>query len=76
MLVLSRKRGERIRIGNDICVEVTRIGPNAVRLGITAPRDMKIVRTELWTNEGTDAEETTKPNSPGHQLQIVDGNDG
>lgn len=47
MLVLSRKRLETIRIGNDIEVTVMRIGPNAVRLGITAPKDLNVVRDEL-----------------------------
>ena len=47
MLVLSRKRGETIQIGTDILVTVVRIGPNNVRLGITAPRATTIVRDEL-----------------------------
>lgn len=47
MLVLSRKPGERILIGDEIAVTVVRIGPNTVRIGIDAPRDMNIVRDEL-----------------------------
>lgn len=47
MLVLSRKVGERILVGDKVVVTVVRIGPNAVRLGIEAPRDMNIVRDEL-----------------------------
>ena len=47
MLVLSRKPGERILIGNEVSVTIVRIGPNTVRLGIEAPRDMNIVREEL-----------------------------
>jgi len=47
MLVLSRKPGERILIGKDVAVTIVRIGPNTVRLGIDAPRDMNIVREEL-----------------------------
>ena len=47
MLVLSRKSGERIHIGENIIVTVVRIGPNNVRLGIDAPRDLNIVREEL-----------------------------
>ena len=47
MLVLSRKPGERILIGDDVTVTIVRIGPNNVRLGIEAPRDMNIVREEL-----------------------------
>ncbi len=47
MLVLSRKPGERIMIGEDVTVTVVRIGPNNVRIGIEAPRSMNIVREEL-----------------------------
>jgi len=47
MLVLSRKSGEKIRIGDDVAITVVRIGPNTVRLGIEAPRDMSILREEL-----------------------------
>lgn len=50
MLVLSRKPGERILIGEEIAVTVVRIGPNTVRIGIDAPRDMNIVRDELCQN--------------------------
>jgi carbon storage regulator len=47
MLVLSRKPGERIMIGNDITVTVVRISPNTVRIGIEAPPHLNIVREEL-----------------------------
>ncbi len=47
MLILSRKAGERILIGEQIVVTTVRIGPNTVRLGIDAPKDMNIVREEL-----------------------------
>jgi len=56
MLVLSRKPSERIMIGDNIAITVVRIGPNAVRLGIEAPRDMNIVREELCRPGGFDAE--------------------
>jgi len=47
MLVLSRKPGERILIGDNISITIVRIGPNNVRLGIDAPRELNIVREEL-----------------------------
>jgi len=47
MLVLSRKPGERILIGDNVTVTIVRIGPNNVRLGIDAPRHLNIVREEL-----------------------------
>jgi len=47
MLVLSRKPGEKILVGDNVTITIVRIGPNTVRLGIEAPRDMNIVREEL-----------------------------
>ena len=52
MLVLSRKTGEKILIGENVTVTIVRIGPNTVRLGIDAPRDMNIVREELCQTAG------------------------
>lgn len=47
MLVLSRKVSERVLVGDNVVVTIVRIGPNTVRLGIEAPKDMNIVREEL-----------------------------
>lgn len=47
MLVLSRKPGEKILIGDKVQITVVRIGPNTVRLGIDAPEEQKILRDEL-----------------------------
>lgn len=47
MLVLTRKPGEKLQIGPSITVTIVRIGPNTVRLGIDAPRELNIARTEL-----------------------------
>ncbi|MCE9548433.1 MAG: carbon storage regulator [Planctomycetia bacterium] len=47
MLVLSRKVGEKIQIGDNVTLIVTRIAGNRVTLGVSAPKNMRIVRTEL-----------------------------
>ena len=47
MLVLSRKVGEKLVIGNDITVEIIRIAGNRITLGLAAPADVKILRSEL-----------------------------
>ena len=51
MLVLTRRLGETIRIGDDITVTVLGCHGNQVRLGIGAPRDVHIVREELLDRE-------------------------
>ncbi|MEM8943976.1 MAG: carbon storage regulator [Planctomycetota bacterium] len=47
MLVVSRKVGERILIGDKIAVTVVKIGNGGVRIGVEAPQEMAIVREEL-----------------------------
>lgn len=48
MLVLSRKSGESILIGDDIVIKVVRVaGHNSVKLGIEAPSHVRIVREEI-----------------------------
>lgn len=48
MLVLSRKTGEFIRIGEDIRVTVVEVRGDQVRLGIAAPRDVAVHRSEIY----------------------------
>ncbi len=47
MLVLTRKAKEQILIGDQIAITVTRIKGNTVQLGIEAPREIKVLRSEL-----------------------------
>jgi carbon storage regulator len=49
MLVLSRKPGEKILIGNDITFVVLKIRGKRVRVGIDAPAELPIARQELRT---------------------------
>jgi carbon storage regulator len=47
MLVLSRKSMESVQIGNRVVVTVLEIRGNNVRIGIDAPKDILVLRTEL-----------------------------
>jgi carbon storage regulator len=47
MLVLTRKVGDKIWIGDDICLTVVQVERGKVRLGIDAPRSVVIRRAEL-----------------------------
>ena len=51
MLVLTRKTAEQILIGNDIKITVVRIQGNSVRIGIDAPRDLRVIRGELEASD-------------------------
>jgi len=47
MLVLSRKVGEKILIGDDVTVTIVRVSQGGVRVGISAPKEMPVTREEL-----------------------------
>ena len=55
MLVLSRKLGEKIFIGDNICITVVDIDRGKIRLGIEAPREVAIYRQELLPAGSTPA---------------------
>lgn len=48
MLVLSRRVGERLIIGNDIVVTIIDVRSDGVRVGIDAPREVKVTRAEIF----------------------------
>jgi len=54
MLVLTRKIGEKIRIGNDIEIEVRSVAGKRVRIGINAPREIPIRRPETDARQQTE----------------------
>jgi len=51
MLILSRRIGEQLLIGDDILVEVIEISGSQVRLGVMAPRAVKVLRDELLEDD-------------------------
>jgi carbon storage regulator len=48
MLIITRRAGEEIMLGDDIVVEVMEIVGSTVRVGIQAPRAVPVYREELW----------------------------
>lgn len=78
MLVLSRKSGEQIQIGDDVTIEVRRVAGNRVALAVQAPRDVRILRGELveaaTSFEEPDAEKA-KEDVPKMLTFVIDGSD-
>ncbi|GAC1658984.1 MAG: hypothetical protein NVS4B3_26770 [Gemmatimonadaceae bacterium] len=48
MLMITRRPGERILVGDDISIHVVEIVGNSVRIGVDAPRSVPVYREEIW----------------------------
>ncbi len=48
MLIITRRPGEKIMLGDDVVVEVMEIVGNQVRLGLQAPQSVRVYREEIW----------------------------
>ncbi len=65
MLILTRRVGETVMIGNDVTVTVLGVKGNQVRIGVNAPRDVAVHREEIYERikreeqGGTDPDRTS-----------------
>ena len=71
MLVLSRKPGEQIVIGDNIRITVVNIGPGRVKIGVVAPPTVRVDRQEV--HEAKRAEQVGPPADAVPTPVIVDG---
>ena len=62
MLVVTRKQGESILIGDDIEISVSKIEDGSVKIAIQAPREMSILRKELYKEVESENIEAAKVN--------------
>lgn len=60
MLILSRKLNETVYIGEEIIIKVVKIKGNVIGLGIEAPANIKVMRSELLMREPSSPEDTAK----------------
>jgi len=70
MLVIARKPGERLCIGDDITITVLEVSGSSVRLGIDAPSEVPIHRYEIWL--AVKAENLAAASSPVRDLPRPD----
>ena len=71
MLILTRKRSETIRIGDDILIKVIKTGRNTVKLGIEAPSEVRVLRGELLV-EGAAPERTAPERTATQDTDILE----
>ena len=60
MLILQRKEGESIKIGDSIEVRIVEAGNGIVKIAIDAPKDISIIRSELLTAANVNKESAEK----------------
>ena len=70
MLMMTRRAGQKIVLGDGIVIEVVEVAGNTVRLGVDAPRSVPVYREEIWTavraeNEAAATAPATLPDPPG-----------
>ena len=70
MLVLSRKLNQKIKIADNITIEVLKVKGNTVRLGITAPMEIRVLRGELDEHQTNHRPSEAKPNQESRAKQL------
>ena len=73
MLILQRKAGESLLIGNDITVQVVSVDGTRVRLAISAPGDVPILRSELVTAATANRDSAMEEAGPAELLDLLGG---
>ena len=71
MLVLTRKTQQQIHVGNDIVITILQVKGQCVRVGIEAPRQVRVVRGELTQSQGETATEVTADVAPSVQAEAT-----
>ena len=69
MLMMTRRAGQKIIVGDDVTIEVVEVAGITVRIGVNAPRSVPVYREEIWTavraeNEAAAAAPTDLPLPP------------
>ncbi len=76
MLVLSRKANETLQVGDNVTIKVVKVRGNTVQIGIQAPREISILRSELVPiqkkNSGLDTSTTSEYRETNSEIDAAD----
>jgi carbon storage regulator len=70
VLIIRRRRGESIVIGEDIEIEILETSPTQVKLGISAPKEVTVLRSEIRVTR--DVNRAASSSDPNKLSQLVD----
>ena len=71
MLIVTRRPGEKVMIGDEVVVEVLEVSGQSVRIGIAAPRAIPVYREEIW--DAVKQETRTAGQAPAVDAAQLDG---
>lgn len=72
MLIIRRRRGESIVIGEDIEIEILETSPTQVKLGISAPKDVTVLRSEIRVTRDVNRAASALSPDPGKLSLLVE----
>jgi carbon storage regulator len=71
MLILTRRVGETVMIGNEVTVTVLGVKGNQVRIGVNAPKDVAVHREEIYERIKREEDRDSRPSAP-PVVKVVD----
>ena len=72
MLIIRRRRGESIVIGENIVIEILETSPTQVKLGIAAPKDVTVLRSEICVTRDVNRAASSQTLDPAKLTQLVE----
>ena len=75
MLIITRRPGEKIMLGDDVVIEVMEVSGSSVRVGIQAPKSVPVYREEIWraVKEENAAAAAAEPRQVPHRARLEPG---
>jgi carbon storage regulator len=76
MLILTRRVGETLMVGDSVTVTVLGVKGNLVRIGVNAPKDVAVHREEIYDRIRKEADGNATSHATGHAAHAAKSGDG